>query len=692
MNVKVYSLTRDQVRELCPSCADKMQLARIKELKLSADDHGNLLPSDEVTIKLFAGFSQGMCDKFGPDEGLFTRCAKTMAGKVDDEKAFCAALHKFCTDKWPAEKKEHVIREEDGKFVLYDSKGEKVLGRHPTREKAEAQERVIQAAKTHAYEEEDMVGITREEMLAKHKKMHPDATDEELDDMVDAAMAKMKEHAVAGMKIMDRAEVFKKCPECAKKMAAREQDMPVDNGGHMQHICGKGGRALGGNGKPVTFTEDVGNEDDAAELLTYTNDIKGVEIFGAGTHNGDVYTEKDLDDICSAFKDLDFRPAVKIGHSKDKPGAPSYGWVVNLKRVGDKIQADLTDMHDSVVDAIRNKNYDRVSSEIYFNLKRGGKEFRRALKAVALLGAEVPAVAGLTPLHKMEFVTSGFEKVGLLEQELNVSSQALVDALAERVSGLVNLIKEYDMGKKNAEQIKTLKVQVDEFNKKMDEMKKKKGKLDDEEMMEDEEYKQLVAQAEEISDKIAELESVDDDDDGADVAELREKLVAAEAIAVESQKQIKELSERTARIEHDKRNLEIGERVRSCKIPAFREALSAVYAYALEHVAATVKVYTEKDGKKVSEEKTLAEVIDGVVTEINAQSEKLFKAMAFSGQVVREDGEVEEDAGKEVQRRVSEYRVKHPEVKQYEQAMTAVLKADAELAQRYRAQFGQEQQ
>ena len=114
MGIKNYSLTRDQVAELCPSCADKMQLARIKELKLSADERGNLLPSDEVAVKLFAGFSQGMCDKFGPDEGMFTRCSDSMSGKVDDEKAFCAALHKFCVGKWPAEKAHAMDMSRDG--------------------------------------------------------------------------------------------------------------------------------------------------------------------------------------------------------------------------------------------------------------------------------------------------------------------------------------------------------------------------------------------------------------------------------------------------------------------------------------------------------------------------------------------------------------------------------------------------
>ena len=131
----------------------------------------------------------------------------------------------------------------------------------------------------------------------------------------------------------------------------------------------------------------------------HTNAIRGIEVFAAGTHNGDVYTEADLDEMVRAHGELDFRPALKVGHTKDSPGAPAYGWVRNLRRVGQKLVADFTDMHDSVVDAIRKRAYDRVSSEVYFNLNRGGKKFGRALKAVALLGADVPAVAGLVPLH-----------------------------------------------------------------------------------------------------------------------------------------------------------------------------------------------------------------------------------------------------------------------------------------------------
>ena len=167
--------------------------------------------------------------------------------------------------------------------------------------------------------------------------------------------------------------------------------------------------------------------------------INGVEIFKTGTHNGDKYDENDLDEMVRAHGELDFRPAIKVGHVKDFPGAPAYGWVTNLRRVGQKLVADFTDMHDSVIEAIRKRSYSRVSSEVYFNLKRGGKTFRRALKAVALLGAEVPAVAGLVPLHKMEFAAADeYEGVFVFEEPLDTSNFDLASEIADRLQGSPN--------------------------------------------------------------------------------------------------------------------------------------------------------------------------------------------------------------------------------------------------------------
>lgn len=125
--------------------------------------------------------------------------------------------------------------------------------------------------------------------------------------------------------------------------------------------------------------------------------LPGVEVFATGTHNGDKYGIADLDDMVTAFGALDFKPAIKAGHT-ETPGMQALGYIDNLRRVGDKLVGDFVDVPDTVFEQIRNKAFNRVSSEVYWNLDRAGKTFKKALKAVALLGAEVPAVAGLKPL------------------------------------------------------------------------------------------------------------------------------------------------------------------------------------------------------------------------------------------------------------------------------------------------------
>src|SRR3990172_12184025 len=139
---------------------------------------------------------------------------------------------------------------------------------------------------------------------------------------------------------------------------------------------------------------------EANKQQAYAQKLEGVEIFATGKHNGDDYNDEDLQDMVEAFGKLDYQPAVTLGHVTD-PGAPAVGYVSALRREGKKLIADLVDLHDKVYEAIKNKLFNRVSAEIYWNLEHGGKKYRRALKALALLGADVPGVAGLKPLSEL---------------------------------------------------------------------------------------------------------------------------------------------------------------------------------------------------------------------------------------------------------------------------------------------------
>lgn len=115
-----YKITREAMKDLCPKCFDVMTEKNITAVSVS-----ELAESDHF---IEADFSQGLCDAMGGDEGFFTRCAEKMQGKVDDPNAFCAALHKHCIGKYPAEesKKLEGVKELvhiEGKLLESDKSG-----------------------------------------------------------------------------------------------------------------------------------------------------------------------------------------------------------------------------------------------------------------------------------------------------------------------------------------------------------------------------------------------------------------------------------------------------------------------------------------------------------------------------------------------------------------------------------------
>ena len=127
-------------------------------------------------------------------------------------------------------------------------------------------------------------------------------------------------------------------------------------------------------------------------------DISDVEIFRTGIWKGDRYTVADLDDMVDAFPLVGFRPPIKLGHL-EKSGSPAFGWIRSIKRVGDVLLADFMDLSPQLLKMIKARAFDTVSAEIFWDVTRDGVKFRRVLKAVALLGAETPAVSGLAPLR-----------------------------------------------------------------------------------------------------------------------------------------------------------------------------------------------------------------------------------------------------------------------------------------------------
>jgi len=79
-------LTLDEVKRLCPSCADKLAAAGASEVKLTAAQIA------------------GLCRRVGRrDPGFFRRCMQTSFGSFQpaDKASFCAWLHRQCTGIYP---------------------------------------------------------------------------------------------------------------------------------------------------------------------------------------------------------------------------------------------------------------------------------------------------------------------------------------------------------------------------------------------------------------------------------------------------------------------------------------------------------------------------------------------------------------------------------------------------------------
>lgn len=193
-----------------------------------------------------------------------------------------------------------------------------------------------------------------------------------------------------------------------------------------------------------------------------TGELKDVEIFAVGEWNGKKYTENDLLDIVNNFNVLRdvVKPYLKLGHDPDQKllqtdGYPAAGWVTNLKKKGPKIFADITGIPKKICDLIGAGGYKRVSCELYINFRDHAKNvYSKVLRAVALLGADTPAVGILDDLlaqyaiahddggmnkerEEVLFeIQQGGEIVSGKQKEKEEKQMMTIDKLPEKIKGM----------------------------------------------------------------------------------------------------------------------------------------------------------------------------------------------------------------------------------------------------------------
>jgi hypothetical protein len=574
----------------------------------------------------------------------------------------------------------YVIEKRDDKWCLLTQDKSKVLGCHDSQADAEAQERAVQAAKhTLTYccaggPIDSMYGPlskTFDELL-KDKENSSWQLISTLQDSIFSILNDRELEAVERSKKLGDSlnqflsEMKSRLPELTTGYAELETavakywgDLPTPplskgTGGLPTKKKKKAGTDYESSKAaedPEDATDDGDDEDEEdangkkikqkqkpAMDPEQSYELKDVEVFATGTWNGDKYTEKDLDEMVEAFKNQNFIPPLKAGHD-ETPGRPALGWVANLRRVGEKLVADFSHLPKDVYDLIKRRGYDRVSSEIYWNLKSGSKTFRRALKAVALLGADVPAVTTLAPLHTLFTGHTGqvkFYDTG--GSDMAASDKEMLAALTETVA---NLQKQIGTGNGEGDGAKVDPTVL----------------------------KALTAVTEQVRvlhRRITETE-------------------VAETKSLQLTEELEKAHSRIAALEDDSRNTRIKTWVEEVKIPAFRPYVRALLDVATRENR--VVKFEKRDGKV--EDKTIESVVKAFIAELNDSVVKgLFKETMMSHGAHRtkagDDVNLEDKqaVANYVDRKTREYMAQY-KVKDYALALDQVLSSEPELKSAY---------
>ncbi len=127
------------------------------------------------------------------------------------------------------------------------------------------------------------------------------------------------------------------------------------------------------------------------------------EIFAVGTWNKMSFNLANLQSMVASFKQLGtvLKVPLKLGHNDKQAvtdGQPALGWVTELEVIGDKLVATFDHVPDIIFKAFQKKLYRNVSLELDMNVKHKGTVYDFVVTAVALLGADMPAVNVLNDL------------------------------------------------------------------------------------------------------------------------------------------------------------------------------------------------------------------------------------------------------------------------------------------------------
>ena len=146
------------------------------------------------------------------------------------------------------------------------------------------------------------------------------------------------------------------------------------------------------------------------------------EIFAPGTWNKTwKFAVQDLHDIAATFEALgdNHHVPLKFGHNEKQSmtdGYPALGWVSKVwVNDQDKLMARFDSVPAIVKKAFDAKLYRHVSVELDVDVEHRGKKYKYVLSAVALLGADIPAV---NTLNDLKHYLDGGERLAASRREV----------------------------------------------------------------------------------------------------------------------------------------------------------------------------------------------------------------------------------------------------------------------------------
>lgn len=161
-----------------------------------------------------------------------------------------------------------------------------------------------------------------------------------------------------------------------------------------------------------------------------------IDLFRAGDYTDvgkDAFTLQDLDTIVNNYDPADYEAPSTIGHPKPNDSAPAYGWWSKLRRVGDRLQGQMSTVQPEFEEGLERGLWKKRSA----GLMKRAKGW--TLHHVAWLGAQAPQVKGLADLkfedegNVIEIDFSEETDMALTEDD----KKALGDSLWERIKGLL---------------------------------------------------------------------------------------------------------------------------------------------------------------------------------------------------------------------------------------------------------------